>query len=826
MDPRRSSTASRRAPSATRAPDRLDGALLDAICARALGGARGAVFTPAAEARILAAFGLASAAAGRGGPAAAEGVRLLLAGARAPALAAALEGLRVLDPACGGGALLVAAELLARGAGASLRLTGLDLEPLAARAARERLALLGADADVRRADGLAARWPDVDLVIANPPFLRHEALAPAEKAAAARASGLSRQADLSAHFAAVALRRAPVAALVWPRALDVSRSSAPLLADARARGGFVLRLRSRAAGSFAASVDTILAVWAEGAEDAPAAEASAPLAALSDRDLAELARGRDGARIRLRRRAAPAARGAVRLGDVCDVRFGTKTGCNAFFHLRPAGGGRHVSGIAGEVELAPGDVVPLLASLREARAPERAATAGVLFRPSAPGPAALRYVAAGEAAGVHARPTCAGRTPWWRLAPGRGAAPVLYPAKIGARAFAFLNAAGLWEDKKWHALFPRAAPAWQVALVLSATPVRLAIDLGARQLTGAQAIADVDCRVLAAAPFPAAGALEAIAGELAALRPALAHDEVTTDLAAMLARPAQRALDAAVGRALGLSGAEVVRASAALLDRVRARTAHGVAVKAAIAGSFRSSRAQRRQRRREVEGRGGAYTSLFGAACDVGGGGGSGVPPSFARQAGHVPTSSWWCVSSRNPYRPATSRWRISNASNPNSTTFPHRLQMRWSWWSWPKVVSYAFVSPARIAGWRIPASARSGSVRYTVAFEPRIPRAFRSAIRSSIGKCPRRASAASTMAARASVRRSSRVCRKRSNFSSASLVRPSAAGSVGTCLTCAHATGRVVARQRGRNFRVLAGGSAHARWAGPSSHPRILGFG
>jgi hypothetical protein len=228
-------------------------------------------------------------------------------------------------------------------------------------------------------------------------------------------------------------------------------------------------------------------------------------------------------------------------------------------------------------------VVPLLSSLREASSPERATPRQVLFRPPAtPGPAALRYVAAGEAQEVPARPTCAARSPWWRLAPGRGPAPVLYPAKIGARAFAFLNGAGLWEDKKWHALFPREAPAWQVALVLAATPVRLAVDLGARQLTGAQAIADVDCRVLAAAPFPAPAALGAIAGELAALRPALARDDVTTDLAAMLGRPAQRALDAAVGRALGLSRGEISRARTALLERVAGRLAHGAAVRAAI----------------------------------------------------------------------------------------------------------------------------------------------------------------------------------------------------------------------------------------------------
>ncbi len=565
------------------AAGRLDGALLEAILRPGARRRTRAVFTPPREARLLAAFGLAQAARRRGGSAPAGAVAILLSGARDDALARALDGAVVLDPACGGGALLAAAEALARGVGARLALAGLDVAPLAAQAARERLRLLGADAGVRCADALAAPWPAADLVLANPPFLRHEALGPAEKARAARASGLSRQADLSAHFAALAIRRAPVAALVWPRALDVSRSAAPLLADARARGGFALRLRSRAAGSFAASVDTLLVVWAEGADDAPAAEASAPLADLSDAELAALASGAGGRRIRLARAATghDAARDAVRLGDVCDVRFGTKTGCNAFFHLRPAGRGLYASGVAGEVALDARDVVPLLAGLKEARAPERAEPAKVLFRPQRPGASALRYVAAGEAAGVHRRPTCAARSPWWRLAPGRGPAPVLYPAKVGARAFAFLNEAGLWEDKKWHALFPRAVPAWQVALVLSATPVRLAIDEGARQLTGAQAIADVDCRVLAAAPFPRPLALAAAERALAPLRRALARDPVTTDLRAMLDRAAQRELDLVVGHALGLTPAAVVRARRALVDRVEARIAHGAAVRAA-----------------------------------------------------------------------------------------------------------------------------------------------------------------------------------------------------------------------------------------------------
>jgi methylase of polypeptide subunit release factors len=565
-------------------PDRLDGALLEAVCARALEGARGAVFTPRPEARLLAALGLALAAARRGGPAAPEALRLLLAGEEDAALAAALAGLRVLDPCCGGGALLAAAALLAQGCGARHALHGLDVAPLAAAATRARLALLGAEASVRGADALAGPWPATDLLLSNPPFLRHERLAPAEKARAAAQSGLSRQADLSAHLAALAVRRAPIAALVWPRALDTARSAAPLLADARARGGFALRLRSRAAGSFAASVDTRLAVWVEGAAgDAPAVEAAVSLAELADAEVVSLLDGRGGARVRvLRPRAAPA--GAVPLGAVCAVRFGLKSGCNAFFHLAPLGDGRFRSALLGEVRLAPGDVVPLLASLREARAPAVGAPARVLFRPAAARGRAGRYLAAGERAGVHRRPTCAGRSPWWRIAAGRGPAPVLYPAKIGARAFAFENAAGLHEDKKWHALFPDPAadvPAWQLAAILSSTPVRLAIEEGARQLTGAQAIADVDCRVVAAAPVPRAEALAARAGALRAIWDALRADPVTTDLAAMLARPAQRALDELVGAAMGLTQREVEERRRALRERVEDRLAHAAAIRSA-----------------------------------------------------------------------------------------------------------------------------------------------------------------------------------------------------------------------------------------------------
>jgi hypothetical protein len=584
-------------------PDRIDGRLLEAIAEQAIGGAHGAVFTPDAEARLLAAFGLAHAAARRGGPAPAASVRLLLGAAAAPsydhrALAAALEGLAVLDPACGGGALLATAERLARGVGARLRLLGLDHASLAVKAARARLELLQADATIRRVDALGPGWPACDLVLANPPFLRHEAIPVRRKAAAARLSGLSRQADLSAHLALLALRRAPVAALVLPRALLTARSAEPLLAEARARGGWALRLRSRAAGSFAASVDTLLSVWVEGGREAACAEAEVALEALQDGEVTALARALSGeggvdhpaalGRLRLSTEGARGARpeglaggdAAARLGDLCRVRFGLKTGCNAFFHLAPLGGGRYRSPLLGEVTLAPGDVAPLLSSLKEARAPERLRPRLVIFRPvGAPSAAARRYLAAGEEAGVQRRATCAARDPWWRIVPGRAAAPLLYPAKVGARAFAVVNADGLLEDKKWHALFPDGIEPWLLGLVLSATPVRLAIDERARQLTGAQAIADVDCRVLSAAPVPTRAALAALVPVLAPLRAALATEEVTTDLAAMLARPAQRALDHAVGEALGLTPPQAEATRAALLERVTGRLVHAAATR-------------------------------------------------------------------------------------------------------------------------------------------------------------------------------------------------------------------------------------------------------
>ena len=168
------------------------------------------------------------------------------------------------------------------------------------------------------------------------------------------------------------------------------------------------------------------------------------------------------------------------------------------------------------------------------------------------------------------------------MAPGRTAAPVLYPAKVGTRAFAFHNVQGLLEDKKWHALFPRTVEPWLLALLLSSTSIRLAVERGARQLTGAQAIADIDCGVLAAAPFPQPASLRPILPALRRLHGSLARDPVTTDLAAMLGRPAQRELDRLSGAALGMSAAAVDRDRRELLRLSAERLARASRVRESI----------------------------------------------------------------------------------------------------------------------------------------------------------------------------------------------------------------------------------------------------
>lgn len=120
----------------------------------------------------------------------------------------------ILDPAVGGGELLAAIfdelpERLQNGA----RLVGMDNDPIAVESAKQRLSRLSASAMITEADfleSLAGHEPDlfasdnklaqVDLIIANPPYVRTQVLGAAKAQALASKFSLRGRVDLSYPF--------------------------------------------------------------------------------------------------------------------------------------------------------------------------------------------------------------------------------------------------------------------------------------------------------------------------------------------------------------------------------------------------------------------------------------------------------------------------------------------------------------------------------------------------------------------------------------------------------------------------------------------------
>ncbi|MDH5492586.1 MAG: class I SAM-dependent methyltransferase, partial [Myxococcales bacterium] len=110
----------------------------------------------------------------------------------------------LLDPAAGAGALLAASARPGR------RLIGIERDPLLAGLARAGLAARGVEGveiraeDFLRADSSPPRnAPEIDAIIANPPYLRHHLLAPADKtrlAARAREAFKVQLSSLSSGF--------------------------------------------------------------------------------------------------------------------------------------------------------------------------------------------------------------------------------------------------------------------------------------------------------------------------------------------------------------------------------------------------------------------------------------------------------------------------------------------------------------------------------------------------------------------------------------------------------------------------------------------------
>jgi type I restriction-modification system DNA methylase subunit len=187
----------------------------------------------------------------------------------------------------------------------------------------------------------------------------------------------------------------------------------------------------------------------------------------------------------------------VPLKNIASVRFGVKTGANEFFYLTE----EEIQEKGLEKEY----FKPIIFSLKEIngyKLDKGLLSKKVLIchktKEQLKGTKLLKYILDGEKQGFHRRPTCASRepNPWYSLARGWKYAPLIFPAKVGERMPIFLNEK-VFEDKKLYGITPKDdSDSKLIAALLNTTISRLLIEFSCRQLTGAQAISDIDVVVV------------------------------------------------------------------------------------------------------------------------------------------------------------------------------------------------------------------------------------------------------------------------------------------------------------------------------------------
>lgn len=217
--------------------------------------------------------------------------------------------------------------------------------------------------------------------------------------------------------------------------------------------------------------------------------------------------------------------GLLALGDVAAVRRGITTGANEFFYVSRAvaqtkteeneADGRSCShrsnngltavrdseGNLREIESSL--LSPVVFSLKEIPGVllEEVESQRMLFNcpltaSELLGTRALDYIKSGEHKGYDQRPTCASREPWYSVAREMTPAPLIFPSKVGERWVVALNRAGVFEDKKLYGIFPSSEVSeLTLAALLNSTWARYYAEITCRQMTGAQAIADIDVAV-------------------------------------------------------------------------------------------------------------------------------------------------------------------------------------------------------------------------------------------------------------------------------------------------------------------------------------------
>jgi len=261
------------------------------------------------------------------------------------------------------------------------------------------------------------------------------------------------------------------------------------------------------------------------------------------------------------------------LSEIASVRRGITTGANEFFYVKPvnqpAVKAQSLASPFVEIESAAGArhiiesnyLAPIIFSLKEIPCIllERIANAKLLFNCTASraemvGTRALLYIRKGERAGYHKRPSCDARELWYRVARDRKPAPLIFPSKVGERWLVAVNRARVFEDKKLYGIFPRRGVSrLLLAALLNSTWARYYAEITCRQMTGAQAIADIDVAVAEQIRIPDARELSsAIKKRLETALVAMARRPVLS-IFAEAQRADRRRLDGLVLEAIGFT---------------------------------------------------------------------------------------------------------------------------------------------------------------------------------------------------------------------------------------------------------------------------------
>ncbi len=270
----------------------------------------------------------------------------------------------------------------------------------------------------------------------------------------------------------------------------------------------------------------------------------------------------------------------VRFGDIADVRFGIKTGANEFFYLNDEDQQRW--------QIEEEFLKPVIFSLKEIRCieDELGLLKNKIFVCNLPfdkirSENVKRYIRWGETDSEwidektslpnppYLRPSCSNRKLWYSVANDWKPAPLIFPAKVGERMVVLSNRKAILEDKKLYGVTPKTGNTDAWAAILNSTLIRFLMDLSCRQLTGAQAIADIDVKIVEDLLVPR---LDLIDSErLSAAYTRIAHREILPRVADEYSHPDRAELDKVIFDSLGLTESEAEEIYFAVIDLVTKR---------------------------------------------------------------------------------------------------------------------------------------------------------------------------------------------------------------------------------------------------------------